>query len=735
MSQSSRNSAQSVDPAPAAAITITTPAHMERSTGEEPINEPLIRESAPNSRKIYPDIDRLTDDFAAESMKITHGLPPPVRRGLSSLSNHPTPVRRPGHQPDASPAPPVAKGDSDSPKASQSSSSSDNNTPSASASGRGFIERLGNWSTFGRNRAPPPSLDEFGEQMQISPSPSAWRTRRTNSRPSSRLSSKTTSLYSSPAENKENTPRLSSQSSLGRRTPGPASVAVATAARPNNQRRISTPVARELGFDSPRTLGHPPSPETIVSSNPPPSLPAPEPSRPMTATFPPRAWTARASKNNEGVTGHLTFGKSLRPYRSLPRVQHIFKTRLNKGGDEDNEQREGDVAAEDAEGDQGHVPVPTIASWLSARPINVLSQLLNPPSSSSSPLSSSPSSSNPTAIFAPVGPVHAHDPIAPNLYDPGISLFDNVVGMQQDAPRVPDKKPLRSSLKASARPSPTPIPSSSSSNTGASALMPSFSLVAAAAAASDTAPHQTPLSSPDRSETSKGKRKAEDVDITPPDSKKATFAVPGAPHVFFHFHIVWITSCHARDANNLYLTIASPRDHIPSLAPSSYHNNKRARLSGPSPTPVPPNINAHNSGTYSSRASSRARAPSSTRSGPHDNLSERERRLSLSQRSIPISALVTPQVPSVGRPSSAYHMRDPRRPPRHMETGWALRFRTVEEDGSPIHAWLFYLGLVPFPLWWIGAVWRVPQTRVVGGTDTEKAVPLDDPQIEYGAFD
>ena len=69
-----------------------------------------------------------------------------------------------------------------------------------------------------------------------------------------------------------------------------------------------------------------------------------------------------------------------------------------------------------------------------------------------------------------------------------------------------------------------------------------------------------------------------------------------------------------------------------------------------------------------------------------------------------------------------------------METGWALRFRTAEEDGTPIQAWLFYVGLVIFPLWWIGAVWRVPQTRVVGGTDTEKAVPLDDPQIEFGAF-
>ena len=69
-----------------------------------------------------------------------------------------------------------------------------------------------------------------------------------------------------------------------------------------------------------------------------------------------------------------------------------------------------------------------------------------------------------------------------------------------------------------------------------------------------------------------------------------------------------------------------------------------------------------------------------------------------------------------------------------METGWALRFCTSEEEGSPIQAWMFYIALVLFPLWWIAACWRVPKTRVVGGTDTEKAVPLDDPQIEFGAL-
>ena len=68
-----------------------------------------------------------------------------------------------------------------------------------------------------------------------------------------------------------------------------------------------------------------------------------------------------------------------------------------------------------------------------------------------------------------------------------------------------------------------------------------------------------------------------------------------------------------------------------------------------------------------------------------------------------------------------------------MQTGWALCFRTVDDGDSPVHGWLFYLTLVLFPLWLLGAMWRVSQTRVVGGTDTEKAVPLDDSHIEFGA--
>ncbi|KAN0128650.1 hypothetical protein V8E53_013569 [Lactarius tabidus] len=51
-------------------------------------------------------------------------------------------------------------------------------------------------------------------------------------------------------------------------------------------------------------------------------------------------------------------------------------------------------------------------------------------------------------------------------------------------------------------------------------------------------------------------------------------------------------------------------------------------------------------------------------------------------------------------------MRDPHRPPRRMETGWAQRFRKCEEEGSPICVWVDYVALVVFPLWWIAAVWR-----------------------------
>jgi hypothetical protein len=104
---------------------------------------------------------------------------------------------------------------------------------------------------------------------------------------------------------------------------------------------------------------------------------------------------------------------------------------------------------------------------------------------------------------------------------------------------------------------------------------------------------------------------------------------------------------------------------------------------------------------------------------------------------IPVRALVTPHAPSISRSthgSSRYHMRDPRRP-QTRPTGWVPRPRRSKDDvGSPVHAWLFYAGFLFFPIWWFAALLGVPTTRTVGGSDTEKAVFVDDPQIEHGAL-
>jgi len=78
-------------------------------------------------------------------------------------------------------------------------------------------------------------------------------------------------------------------------------------------------------------------------------------------------------------------------------------------------------------------------------------------------------------------------------------------------------------------------------------------------------------------------------------------------------------------------------------------------------------------------------------------------------------------------------MQDPRKPPRKQDTGWALTFREDDEVGSPIQAWFFFVGFVLFPLWWAASIMRTPKTRHVGGSDTEKAVTLDDPQVEHDA--
>lgn len=287
------------------------------------------------------------------------------------------------------------------------------------------------------------------------------------------------------------------------------------------------------------------------------------------------------------------------------------------------------------------------------------------------------------------------------------------------------KQPLKSSLRASST--------------------PRYSAISSVLA--------TPARSDDQSSDSsvtKGKRKADEVDLTPPDQRSlhAKFAVPeDLPREasFSFLRVVTLTLSRAVAKR------PGPDPH----APSSFRA-KRARLSassspGPAPSRPDASLNATNSGTWTSTTSSKiwslsrqqsmTKPPSSkTNSYRSDMPSERvrsyERTRSMSQlshTSIPVSALVSPRAPSVSKSmTSAYHMRDPRRPPRVQPTPWGLKLATEYEDGSPIHAWLFFLGFIIFPLWWVASVWRIPQTRSVGGSDVEKAVTLDDPQVEHG---
>ncbi|KAE9408303.1 hypothetical protein BT96DRAFT_914223 [Gymnopus androsaceus JB14] len=189
--------------------------------------------------------------------------------------------------------------------------------------------------------------------------------------------------------------------------------------------------------------------------------------------------------------------------------------------------------------------------------------------------------------------------------------------------------------------------------------------------------------------------------------------------------------------------------------------------------------NAANTGTWNSRNSgfplrsqSRTSHPSQTRNVPSIRASSR--RGSISQASIPISALISPHAPSISHQhASPFHMRDPRKPPKIQPTTWKLAFpqassgetgyisgritamlgsrkktADVEEQkedrstplgwyeggGSPPHAWLFFFGFIIFPLWWVAAVLKIPRTRrIEGGHDGQKSVVLDDPQVEHDA--
>lgn len=179
--------------------------------------------------------------------------------------------------------------------------------------------------------------------------------------------------------------------------------------------------------------------------------------------------------------------------------------------------------------------------------------------------------------------------------------------------------------------------------------------------------------------------------------------------------------------------------------------------------------NAGNTGTWSSHASagpvqthhrsnSRSQSVSQSQSQSYSHPPQHtSSRRSLSQVSVPISALISPHAPSIQstqhRPQ--YHMRDPRKPNKIQPTPWSLSLGSfsriwtkgwrgwMAEGGSPFHAWAFFLGFVLFPTWWIASFVGVQKTRTLGD-DGEKAghrngqgteggqVVLDDPQAEFG---
>ncbi|KAJ3913060.1 hypothetical protein F5877DRAFT_53041 [Lentinula edodes] len=258
------------------------------------------------------------------------------------------------------------------------------------------------------------------------------------------------------------------------------------------------------------------------------------------------------------------------------------------------------------------------------------------------------------------------------------------------------------------------------------------------ALATDTKVPSTPTSN-----TGKGKRKAEEVEgNTPPDVRKqrATFAADPRPH---------------RGSG----TSSS------SQAPSSY-TRKRARLSTAATTSAAGlaatmtalgenevtgsrsssrseaqrNQNAATTGTWNStrsRTASIMRSQSRTSHRSQNTPISRplsvapSKRGSISQASIPISALISPHAPSIShRPASTFHMRDPRKPPKIQPTPWTP---ALPRTGPP-HAWLFFLGFIIFPVWWIAAFLKIPKTRSIeGGHDGQKSVILDDPQVEHDA--
>lgn len=238
------------------------------------------------------------------------------------------------------------------------------------------------------------------------------------------------------------------------------------------------------------------------------------------------------------------------------------------------------------------------------------------------------------------------------------------------------------------------------------------------------------------SSTSKGKRKADEA------------GVDGGGTTTRDIH------AHARAT-----FVVEPRPHRPSAnsnsthAPSSYQR-KRARLSATPEMSLSSAtsdrnkdsrpLNSRTTGSWSSRVSRASGHAQSYRASPsiHPSPHRTPSRRSFSQASIPVSALISPHAPSIV-PSSNFHMRDPRKPRPIRNTPWTLSLAVgnrepgegwrgwVERGGSPPLSWLFFLGFLVFPIWWVASFTRIPRTRLLGSE--EKGVLLDDPQLEYDA--
>lgn len=334
-----------------------------------------------------------------------------------------------------------------------------------------------------------------------------------------------------------------------------------------------------------------------------------------------------------------------------------------------------------------------------------------------------------------------------NLVTSGNKGESDIPTMSRDTTAGPAFGQVSKSIERSGTPSPPPGPAAPSTS---HLMLPSLSFTAPTPDASPVTPikrtgHQeaateTPQSvlKPNiapigRSANTghKGKRKADEADAeggnTPKDQPRATFAEP-RPH---------------RASGNSGSSRATNSGS--SRAPSSYHR-KRARLST-TPESRPGSRasvdvqNATNTGSWSSKASSR-HPPQSPRPSPGQQSHREPSRRSISSvsihGSIPISALISPHAPSI-QGSSVFHMRDPRKPRPIQPTPWSLSMPLsgdgswLERGGSPLHAWLFFVGFLIFPIWWVAVFVGIPRTRRLGGNEVEKGVVLDDPQLEFDA--